>query len=45
MGILVPFPMQAALSGVRATPPNWVGWYRRELTLAELPRRAGDRLL
>ena len=44
-GILVPFPPQAALSGVRETPSNWVGWYRRELTLSELPRQVGDRVL
>ena len=44
-GILVPFPVQSALSGVRAVPPNGVGWMRRELSLAELRRRPGERLL
>ena len=44
-GILVPYPVQAALSGVRETPQQWVGWYRREFTAAELQRQQTERLL
>ena len=45
-GILVPFPMQAALSGVRALPRNGVGWYRRIFSLQSANfTRSNERLL
>src|SRR5947199_10609579 len=37
--IQVPFPPESKLSGLHATAPHKVVWYRREFELAEVPER------